>query len=91
MAQNKKKKGDNEATGKLAAKRKRGRPRKLPLTIVEDVEEEGGGETLRQIVEDVFDEDVGDESDTDDEGVYSVHDTEESEVDQEDDEEVEQT
>lgn len=88
---NKKKKGDNEATGKLAAKRKRGRPRKLPLTIVEDVEEEGGGETLRQIVEDVFDEDVGDESDTDDEGVYSVHDTEESEVDQEDDEEVEQT
>jgi len=82
---NKKKKGENETTEEIPPKRKRGRPRKLPVTIVEDIEEEGR-ETVRQIVEDVFDGDEDDQSDTDDEGEYSVHDTEESEVDQEDDE-----
>jgi len=68
-----------ENADKEQTKRKRGRPRKLPMTIVEDIEEEGG-DTICHVVEDVFDEDEVNQSDTEEEeDGYSVHDTEESE------------
>lgn len=84
---NKKQKGQTEVTGQQPMRKKRGRPRKIPVTIVEDIEQEDGEQT-RQIVEDVFDEYDDDQPETDEEDAYSVHDTEESEG--EESEEVEE-
>lgn len=82
LNENKTDKGEN--VDQQRRKRKRGRPRKLPMTIVEDVEEEEG-DTVCQVVEDVFDEDEDNQSDTEEEeDAYSVHDTDESEGESED-------